>query len=56
MSNNINAVSFITNGMVRAIYIYIKDSIPTNTNIEQMPVCANERSERAYNILAFLHS
>ena len=36
---------FITNGMVRAIYI--KDNIPTNTNIEQMYVCANERSERA---------
>ena len=31
---------FITYGMVRAIYI--NDSIPTNTNIEQMYVYANE--------------
>ena len=31
---------FITNGMVRDI----KYSIPTNTNIEQMYVCANERA------------
>ena len=36
---------FITYGMVRAIYI--NDSIPTNTNIKQMYVYANEWSERA---------
>ena len=34
---------FITYGMV----LYINDSIPTNTNIEQMYVYASERSERA---------
>ena len=27
--------------------LYINDSIPTNTNIEQMYVYASERSERA---------
>ena len=36
---------FITYGMVRAIYK--NDSIPTNTNIEQMYVYASEWSERA---------
>ena len=39
----------ITYGMV----LYIKDSIPTNTNIEQMYVYASERSERAKKTLAF---
>ena len=34
---------FITYGME----LYINDSIPTNTNIEQMYVYASERSERA---------
>ena len=34
---------FITYGME----LYINDSIPTYTNIEQMYVCTNERSERA---------
>ena len=43
---------FINYGME----LYINDSIPTNTNIEQMYVYASERSERALTILAFLHS
>ena len=34
---------YITYGME----LYINDSIPTNTNIEQMYVYASERSERA---------
>ena len=34
---------FITDGME----LYINDSIPTNTNIEQISVYASERSERA---------
>ena len=34
---------FITYGME----LYISDSIPTNTNIEQMYVYASERSKRA---------
>ena len=37
---------FITYGIYMELY-YINDSIPTNTNIEQMYVYASERSERA---------
>ena len=41
---------FITYGME----LYKNNSIPTNTNSEQMYVYASERSERAWKILAFL--
>ena len=34
----------------------INDSIPKNTNIEQMYVYASERSERAQEMLTILHS
>ena len=43
---------FITYGMV----LYINDSIPTKHYVEEMYVYASERSERAYNFFAFLHS
>ena len=38
---------FITCGMV----LYINDSIPTNTNIEQMYVYASERSDDIFTFL-----
>ena len=40
---NLAGKSYITYGME----LYLNNSIPTNTNIEQMYVYASERSERA---------
>ena len=48
IANVLNACCTAANAFRNVHYLYnISDSIPTNTNIEQMYVYASERSERA---------